>query len=236
MALGKFSSSCARTALAALALTLAACSSTSPPPRELAGHYELVGVMEMGSQLLLREQGTFEAVLYYGSTDINARGRWSMVDGQVELDVRPKPILPKETLGIATTDFTEPSAAAENHENYRLSSFSMSLDAMQTPLEVRWLFDDDSEQQTVWNASEIEDAVLPIRAGRTLKMLGIRAAGADDHFVWADVLPDERHFTVIRTLLQEGEPRAFFHKMRLTPSGNCLLVDMGSNTGCYRRR
>jgi len=236
MALGKFSSLYARTALAALALTLAACSSTSPPPRELAGHYELVGVMEMGSQLLLREQGTFEAVLYYGSTDINARGRWSMVDGQIELDVRPKPILPKEMLGIAATDFTEPSAAAENHENYRLSSFSMSLDAMQTPLEVRWLFDDDSAQQTVWNASVFEDVVLPLRPGRTLKMLGVRASRTNDDFVWAEVLPDERHFTVIRTLLQEGEPRTFFHKMRLAPRGNCLLVDMGSNTGCYRRR
>ncbi len=159
-----------------------------------------------------------------------------MVDGQVELDVRPKPILPKETLGIATTDFTEPSAAAENHENYRLSSFSMSLDAMQTPLEVRWVFDDDSAQQTVWNASVFEDVVLPLRPGRTLKMLGVRASRTNDDFVWAEVLPDERHFTVIRTLLEGGEPRAFFHKMRLTPSGNCLLVAMGSNTGCYRRR
>ena len=74
MARGKPSSRCARLALAALALTLAACTNTSPPPRELAGRYELVGVMEMGSQLLLREQGTFEAVLYYGSLDIRVEG------------------------------------------------------------------------------------------------------------------------------------------------------------------
>ena len=117
---GRSSSPFTRLALAALALTLAACTNTSPPLRELAGRYELVGVAEMGSQLLLHEQGTFEAVLYYGSLDIQGRGRWVMVDGQVELRER----------------------------------------------------------------------------GR----------------------------------------RAFFDKMRLKPHGNCLLVNMDTSTGCYRRR
>jgi len=89
MARGKSSFPSVRLALAALALILAACTNTSmPPPRELAGRYELVGVMEMGSQLLLHEQGTFEAVLYYGSLDIQGRGRWAMVDGQIELRER----------------------------------------------------------------------------------------------------------------------------------------------------
>lgn len=120
MARGRSSSPFARLALAALALTLAACTNTSPPQRELAGRYELVGVVEMGSQLLLHEQGTFEAVLYYGSLDIQGRGRWAMVDGQIEL--------------------------------------------------------------------------------------------------------------------RERGPRAFFDRMRLVPSGNCLLVDMDTTTGCYRRR
>ncbi len=120
MVRGRSTAPYARLALTALALTLAACNSTPPPPRELAGRYELVGVMEMGSQLLLHEQGTFEAGLYYGGLDIQGRGRWAMVDGQIEL--------------------------------------------------------------------------------------------------------------------RERGPRAFFDRMRLVPSGNCLLVDMGSNTGCYRRR
>lgn len=119
MAHGRSSSPFARLALAALALTLAACTNTSPPLRELAGRYELVGVVEMGSQLL-HEQGTFEAVLYYGSLDIQGRGHWAMVDGQIEL--------------------------------------------------------------------------------------------------------------------RERGPRAFFDKMRLKPHGNCLLVNLDTSTGCYRRR
>lgn len=236
MTLGRSPTVHACLALFAIALALAACTSTPPPPRELAGHYELAGVMEMGSQLLLDEQGSFEAALYYGNLDIHARGRWTMVDGQVELAVRPKPMLPKEALDIASTDFAEPSTAAQGGGHYRLSSFSMSVDAMQTPLEVRWLFDDGSEQQTVWSASVFDDLNLPVRADRTLKRLGVRAAHPRDHFEWMEVLPDERHFTVVRTLVREGEPREFFHGMRLTPRGNCLLVDMGAATGCYRRR
>lgn len=120
MAPGKSSLRYARLALATSVLALAACTSMPPPPRELAGRYELVGVMEMGSQLLLHKQGTFEAVLYYGSLDIQGRGHWAIVDGQIEL--------------------------------------------------------------------------------------------------------------------RERGPRAFFDGMKLVPSGNCLLVNMDTSTGCYRRR
>lgn len=235
MAPGRSTTACACLALAAIALVLAACTSTPPPPRELAGHYELAGVMEMGSQLLLHEQGSFEAVLYYGSLDIHARGRWSMVGGQVELAVRPKPSLPRETLELGVNRHAKPSASQDDGL-YRLGSFSMSFDAIDSPLEVRWVLDDGSEQQTVWNGSLFEDLILPVHADGTLKRLGVRAARSGDHFEWMEVLPDERHFTVVRTLHREGEPRALFHGMRLTPRGNCLLVDMGAATGCYRRR
>lgn len=236
MALGRSLTAYSCLALAAIALALAACTTTPPPPRELAGHYELIGVMEMGSQLLLNEQGSFEAVLYYGNLDIHARGRWSMVAGQVELAVRPKPTLPRETLELGAIRHTDPSTEAHANGHYRLGSFSMSVDAIESSLEVRWVFDDGSEQRTVWSASVFEDLILPMRADSALKRLGVRAAGSCARFEWLDVRPGEQHFSVMRTLHREGEPRAFFHKMRLTPRGNCLLVDMGTATGCYRRR
>ena len=156
MVLGK--SPTVHACLALFAITLTACTSTPPPPRELAGHYELAGVMEMGSQLLLHEQGSFEAVLYYGSLDIHARGRWSMVDGQVELAVRPKPSLPRETLELGANRYAEPSATQDDGL-YRLGSFSMPYDAIDSPLEVRWVLDDGSERQTVWNGSLFEEHI-----------------------------------------------------------------------------
>ncbi len=51
----------------------AASASTS----SLAGHYYLSGVMETGSELLLKPDGTFEWFISYGAMDQFARGRWS---------------------------------------------------------------------------------------------------------------------------------------------------------------
>jgi len=45
-----------------------------------AGHYVLRGVMEVGSELLLKPDGTFEYMLAYGAADYEASGTWK-VDG-----------------------------------------------------------------------------------------------------------------------------------------------------------
>lgn len=41
------------------------------------GHYYLSGVMETGSELLLREDGTFEWFISYGAVDQTAKGTWA---------------------------------------------------------------------------------------------------------------------------------------------------------------
>src|SRR5712692_8023800 len=43
---------------------------------ELAGHYVLYGVHEVGSELLLKPDGTFEYMLAYGAADYSATGKW----------------------------------------------------------------------------------------------------------------------------------------------------------------
>jgi hypothetical protein len=42
----------------------------------LAGHYYLEGIMETGSELLLREDGRFQWYFTYGALDLAAEGRW----------------------------------------------------------------------------------------------------------------------------------------------------------------
>jgi hypothetical protein len=44
---------------------------------DLAGHYVLHGVMEVGSELWLQPDGSFEYMLAYGAADYWARGTWS---------------------------------------------------------------------------------------------------------------------------------------------------------------
>lgn len=51
----------------------------------LAGHYYLNGVTEVGSELLLRDDGRFEWFLTYGAMDRTASGRWTEAEGRVVL-------------------------------------------------------------------------------------------------------------------------------------------------------
>jgi hypothetical protein len=49
--------------------------------QDAAGHYVLRGVMEVGSELLLKPDGTFEYMLAYGAADYWAKGTWKL-DGK----------------------------------------------------------------------------------------------------------------------------------------------------------
>jgi len=44
--------------------------------QEVAGHYVLQGVMEVGSELMLKPDGTFEYMLAYGAADYWSKGTW----------------------------------------------------------------------------------------------------------------------------------------------------------------
>lgn len=81
---GKGVSAILRRATAAAFAALVAVSPASAAER-LAGHYYLNGVTEVGSELLLRDDGRFEWFLAYGAMDRSASGRWTEADGRVVL-------------------------------------------------------------------------------------------------------------------------------------------------------
>ena len=53
---------------------------------ELTGHYYLRNVREVGSELVLKPDGTFEYMLAYGAADYWAKGTWRNDKGTVILD------------------------------------------------------------------------------------------------------------------------------------------------------
>jgi hypothetical protein len=53
---------------------------------DLAGHYILQGVMEVGSELLLKSDGSFEYMLAYGAADYWGKGTWRHEDNSVVLN------------------------------------------------------------------------------------------------------------------------------------------------------
>ena len=56
-----------------------------PGDARLAGHYYLNGVMEVGSELLLKKDGSFEFALAYGANDQYGKGCWVRKGSTVEV-------------------------------------------------------------------------------------------------------------------------------------------------------
>lgn len=76
--------------LAALMLGLAAPAFAKGAAETAAGHYFLEGVMETGSELLLRPDGKFQYYFTYGALDLLAEGDWREDKGHVHLITRKK--------------------------------------------------------------------------------------------------------------------------------------------------
>lgn len=72
---------------ALLSLPISQASADTPP---LDGHYYLTGAMEMGAELLLRKDGTFDAGVAYGSADGFAKGTWQVENNTVTLKSETK--------------------------------------------------------------------------------------------------------------------------------------------------
>lgn len=58
------------------AVVLLAMIAIAAPAQDMAGHYYLHGVMEVGSEMLLKPDGNFEWDLEYGAADYWAKGTW----------------------------------------------------------------------------------------------------------------------------------------------------------------
>ena len=59
----------------------------APETASLSGEYHLDGVMETGSGLLLRNDGTFAWFFSYGALDLLAKGKWQRAGDGIDLMV-----------------------------------------------------------------------------------------------------------------------------------------------------
>jgi len=70
-------------------------SSASAQSDNLAGHYYLSGVTEVGSELLLKQDGSFNWAMSYGAMDQQSQGTWKLQDRKVVLTSKAiKPLRP----------------------------------------------------------------------------------------------------------------------------------------------
>ena len=74
---------CANAIVLVATLSVAGAATQSA---DVAGHYVLDGMMEVGSELLLKPDGQFEFMLAYGAADYWAKGTWKTENDAVVLD------------------------------------------------------------------------------------------------------------------------------------------------------
>jgi len=86
---------------AAVSSGMASAATCSPSDTKVAGHYYLHGIRDVGSELLLRPDGSFEYGLSYGTTDQAAVGCWSHSGDRIILTPDKPSSLPKISVAIA---------------------------------------------------------------------------------------------------------------------------------------
>ena len=69
-----------------ITILTAAMLAASAQAGDLAGHYYLQNVREVGSELLLKTDGSFDFMLAYGAADYWAKGKWQKQGGVVILN------------------------------------------------------------------------------------------------------------------------------------------------------
>jgi hypothetical protein len=89
-----------------MVLTLTSLRAFALDPKELAGNYELTGVMEMAGGLMLKENQKYMAGFSYGAADWEEEGNWKIEGDEVVLEgghlkvknkYIPSPFLPAGT-------------------------------------------------------------------------------------------------------------------------------------------
>lgn len=69
----------------AIALMIALSLFTHVANAAAPGHYYLNGITEVGSELLLNPDGHYQAVLMYGTVDLESSGIWQQTGNLIEL-------------------------------------------------------------------------------------------------------------------------------------------------------
>lgn len=110
--------------LATLSASSPAHAACVPADASLAGHYGLRGVREVGSELLLRKDGTFNYMLAYGAADELASGCRSRAGDTVVLVPLKKmtntgqPLFSRLVLAISGTGTLRRDFDATHHGTY----------------------------------------------------------------------------------------------------------------------
>ena len=178
----RFSSLSCLLACAALAWPLAA-SAADQAASSLPGHYYLQGVMETGSELLLKKDGTFEWMLSYGNTDEQASGAWRVAGDTVTL--------------VTGNDGKEPQFRVFEEEEMRIQKAAeaglwvaiVGFPRLGPMAGVEVKFEAQSGKTATAVSVANGDAIVSMPASERWVRAGLRRQGAKADYQWLAVPP-----------------------------------------------
>ncbi|WP_434626754.1 hypothetical protein [Chromobacterium sp. CV08] len=221
--------------VAVLSLLLAggACAS-GPAPSEpaLAGHYYLQGVREVGGELLLKPDGSFEWGLSYGAVDQYAQGRWTLRQGKVELDAAG----PDKEPAFRPFRDEEMRVRRPAEPGHWIAIVGMPGVGPMQGVEVSFVSRSGKTASAVTDANG--DASVEMPETERWTRAGLRRTGAAPQ-QWFDVAGDRADRRLAAFAVDDAAylARAPFRTMTLTPDGDGgLATDDDGGRMVYRRR
>lgn len=222
------------TAVTLLTVILVAPPTTfaaAPDARELAGHYYLSGGGEVGSELLLKENGNFDWALMYGAVDQYAHGTWTLKDGKVTLTSAAQG---KPDFKLFDDDDYGKTKPAEAGLWIAIVGFPH-----QGPLpDVEVCFESTSGKTATAVSKGNGDTIVNMPADEQWQRAGLRMKGSKEPYQWIAVPPTRAKtrlagFTVSNP--QAIIPSAF-KTMMLTVEGRQLrAADPNGFSGSYEK-
>lgn len=134
---------------------------------EVAGHYVLHGVMEVGSELLLKSDGSFEYMLVYGAADFWAKGTWQHKENSIILNSAGKKEAPFRFLRSAAGTPGQISVWVIGKDGHGVENIEVALQTVDQHLEARTSSDGAATFPDAANARAVtfEVPVYSIKAG-----------------------------------------------------------------------
>jgi len=169
-----------------LAFLLLAPSANAEEASGLAGHYYLSGSREVGSELLLHENHSFEWMLSYGAVDQYASGTWS-ADGQSVTLIAQRPT-GTPPFRLFRNDEIRIKKPAEPGTWIAIVGMPR-VGPVGVPIEV--IFEASDKHQLSAMTDRNGDAIVKPTKGANWKRVGLRRQGSQEEPQWF-VVPQDR--------------------------------------------
>ncbi|MFM9438456.1 hypothetical protein ACFDR9_005563 [Janthinobacterium sp. CG_23.3] len=170
--------------------------------KTLPGHYYLQGMTEVGSELLLAEDGKFEWMLSYGAVDQSAKGRWEVDGDKVVLVATPRPDK------MAFRLFTEEELNIRKPAGKGAWVAIVGVPRVGPVQDIEVIFESKSGQTKTAVTDRNGDAIVKMPASEQWARAGLRRAQAKGEWQWLAIPPARSKDNIAAIAVNESDLRA----------------------------